>query len=372
MKIPPWLKILVILGSLFYSADAFAGYFWWQYSTNGFMNANRIPSGFTINYNYGYRPVTNQSHADTLVLFLPGTGVRTDSYTEFYQNAVNHGYFVMALDWINDHDSTPLCTSNASCEGLLYQQQVDGAANGFFDAYFGPSGSNPGQQDYNSITNRFGFFLKWLMATDASGASQWSQFCASFNANGVCTTPQFSKIIVAGHSQGGMIAWWILKNHGAKKGIALSAPSARMNTASVTPASSAWTPFTTNPSPGDAPYNMYLGAPTAAGRYRVFLNFFDPRYKPGVTVPGEPTSSNPNWVPNNGKNQPGNLVDMGKHETRISADTACDTTDWTQWVTVMDPGDPGSTHGSTAINGAGWDSSAPGFRACVWNFLLDQ
>lgn len=372
MKTLLWLKTLLLLGTLCYSANAFAGYFWWQDSTNGFMNPSLIPSSFTTNFNYGYRPVTNQSHADTLVVFLPGTGVRTDAYTDFYENAVNHGYFVMALDWINDHDSTPLCTSNAGCEGLLYQQQVDGVANGFFDAYFGPFGSNPGQQDYNSITSRFGHFLKWLIATDSSGAAQWSQFCSSFNAAGVCTTPRWSNIIVAGHSQGGMVAWWILKNHGAKKGIALSAPSARMNTASVTPASAAWTPFTTNPSPGDTPYNFYLGAPAAASRLRAFLNFYDPRYKPGVTLPGEPTSANPNWVPNKGKNQPANLVDMGLHETRVDPDTVCNTGNWTHWITAMEPADNGATHGSTAVNGDGWASSAPGFRLCVWNFLLEQ
>lgn len=354
------------------STNAFAGYYWWQYSTNGFMDASRIPSNFTINDNYGYRPVTNQSHADTLVVFLPGTGCRTDGYTEFYENAVNQGYFVMALDWINDHDSTPLCTSNASCAGLLAEQLVEGTSHGFLDTYFGAGGTNPGQQGYNSIKNRFGYFLKWLMATDASGAAQWSQFCSSFDASGVCTTPAWSKIIIAGHSQGGQLAWWILKNEDAKKGIALSSPSSRMNTANVSPASSSWTPFTTNPNPGDTAYNMLLGAPQAAGRLRVFLDFYDKRYKPGVTVAGEPTSANPNWVPNLGKNQPGNLVDMGKHETRIYPDTTCNTTSWTQWLTVMETGDNGSAHTATAMDGDGWDTTAPGFRECVWDYLLEQ
>src|SRR5262249_60932912 len=102
-----YLKLLLFLGTLFYSTHAFAGYYWWQYSTNGFMDASLIPSSFATNFNYGYRPVTNQSHADTLVLFFPGTGVRTDAYTDFYQNAVNEGFFIMALDWINEHDAAP-------------------------------------------------------------------------------------------------------------------------------------------------------------------------------------------------------------------------------------------------------------------------
>lgn len=360
------------------TAKAFAGYYWWKYSTNGFMNASYLPDDgtpdtqYALHYNYGYRPVTSQAHADTLVLFLPGVPARTDGYEQFYENAVNHGYFVMALDYINDHGVTELCTSNPGCAGQYAQQTVTGYPRGFFGKYFGSSGSNPGMAGYNSIVNRFGYYLKWLIQTDPSGAAQWRQFCSAFDNNGVCTSPVWSKIIVAAHSNGGALAWWIVKNLGAKKALLLAAPSARMNTANTSPASSAYTPYTTNPNPQDAAYDMYSNGGAAVSKVRAFLDFYDARYKPGVTVPGESTSTNPNWEPSKGKNQPGNLVDIGLTEHRIDADTECDTTGWGHWVTVMEPGDNGATHNAPASDGAGWPNTAPGFRACVWNYLLDN
>jgi hypothetical protein len=358
---------------------AVEGYFWWQYSTNGFMNAAYLPNdgtdatNYPVHYNYAYRPVSNVSHADTLVLFLPGAGARTDSYTQFYQEAVNRGFFVVGLDYINDHDLTGMCTSNVNCAGLMDEQVVMGTSHGFWDRYFGAGGLVPGKASYNSVVNRFGYFLKWIInSADPAGAAQWSQFCQTWNANGTCDTPAWSNIIIAGHSHGGAVSWWILKNKGAKKGIALSAPSARMNTALVTPVGSDFTPFTTNPNPSDAPYGVFDNGNQYAGKLRVFLDFYDWRYKPGVTVPGEPTSANPNWDPNEGKNQPGNLVDIGKHETRLWPTSICDTTNWTQWITAMEVGDNGATHGAPAANGDGWETSAPGFRSCVWDYLLEH
>ena len=375
-------RVSLLVGALLCaaSANAHAGYYWWKYSTNGFMNANWLPDNgtsgtqYALHYNYGYRPVTNQQHADTLVLFIPGEGSRTEGYEQFYENAVNHGYFVMGLDYINDHGVTDLCTSHTNCAGEYAQQTVMGNPNGFFGKYFGSGGQVPGMSGYNSIVNRFGYYLKWLVNTaDTAGAAQWRQFCTTWGSNGECDVPNWSKIVVVGHSNGGAIAWWIAKNKGAKKAVLLSAPSARMNTASLTDtAGPDWTPYSGNPNPGDTHYAMYDNAGTTPSRVRAFLNFFDWRYKPGVTIPGEPTSLNPNWQPNKGKNQPGNLVDIGKVATRIEPETVCDTTGWTQWVTVTSPGDNGSTHGSTASDGDGWPSTAPGFRSCVWNFLLDQ
>jgi hypothetical protein len=373
------LVFLVFFGLGLGSTKAFAGYYWWKYSTNGFMNANWLPDDgtpetqYALHYNYGYRPVTNQAHADTLVVFLPGVPARTDGYEDFYINAVNQGYFVMGLDYINDHGLTELCTSNLNCAGLYAQQTVMGNPNGFFRKYFDFGGQVPGMSGYNSITNRFGYWLKWLIATDPSGAAQWQQFCSAWGAVGECITPNWSKIIVASHSNGGALAWWILKNKGAKKAILLSAPSGRMNTANVTPASSEYTDFTTNPNPGDTHYAMYDNGTNYIGKVRAFLNFFDSRYKPGETVPGEPTSTNPNWVPNKGKNQPGNLVDLlGNIEKRVQPDSVCDTTGWTHWLTVTEPGDNGATHNSTASDGAGWPNTAPGWRECVWNFMLEH
>jgi len=376
------LAILMLLG--LGTAHAEVNYFcdgcyWWRYKAHGYLNESNLPydgsyeTDYAHHFSYGYRPVINRQPVDTLVLFFGGVPSRTEGYEAFYINAVNRGYFVMSLDYINDHGLTELCTSNRDCAGLYAEQTVMGVDHGFFARYFGSSGLTPGKAFNNSIVNRFGHWLKWLIDTDAAGAAQWRQFCSAFDANDICTQPKWSKIIVASHSNGGSLAWWIVKNLGAKKAILLSAPSARMNTANVTPASWEYTPFwLLNPDPSDDHYSMYDNPGTAAGKVRAFLNFHDSRYKPGDTDPSQHPSDNPNWVANEGKNQPGNLVDIGVAEHQMASTGMCNTMAWGPWITVRDSVVPtgGQAHESTAADGASLWSS--GFRTCVWNYLLDQ
>lgn len=375
MRTNALLKALLVLGIVGSSTHAFAGYYWWKYSTNGFMDPSKIPAGtasapdtqYQIHFNYAYRPVTNTSHADTLVVFLPGNSARTDGMTDFYEHAVNHGYYVVALDYINEVGTSTACTSNPACAGQLAKQTVDGTNYSFFTKYFGSGKPTAGQQAYNSVENRFAMFLRWLQNTADPGAG-WGKFCVTANP---CSGPDWSKIIIVGHSLGATNAWWILKNRGAKKGIALSGPSPRMNSSQVTPDACDITPYCLlNPNPSDTAYDMFDNAANYIGKFRVFLNFFDERYKPGVTY--ALPASNGTFQPGNGRNQPGNLVDMGMTETRISPTSICSSASWGTWITAMTNPDTGSAHSSTAANGADWGTTAPGFRECVWTHLLDH
>src|SRR6185503_7009756 len=162
------IPIAIVLFLALGSTPSHAGYYWWRYHAHGFLNANNLPddgtsdTDYAHHFSYGYRPVTNQEqHGDTLVLFLGGVPSRTESYESFYINAVDRGYFVMALDYINDHGLTQLCTSNRDCADEYAEQTVLGTDFGFFIRYFGAGGLVPGKVYQNSITNRFGHWLKW-------------------------------------------------------------------------------------------------------------------------------------------------------------------------------------------------------------------
>ncbi len=356
---------------------------------SAFLDTSKIAQGMntgddhrSVN-NVAYRPGTGDPNVHKLLVFFPGTPATPDQYTEFMLEAVAQGYSVIGLDYVNDASANGLCTCHNGCINALGQQLVLGTNNNFFDNMFGATGQAPDQVSYNSVDTRLSLLLDYLRVNDTAGA--WQDYCNLTNVapplsppDYRCTSPNWSTMLVAGHSQGGFVASWILKNTSAQKGLLFSSPNPYKNTASSAQLDTTWNSNASytgvcDATDDEAVFSMYDGS-YPAGRTRAFTSYYDDRYD-GI-----------NWVDHVGHDSTANLEAIGLHETQISPCTGTipAVSTWTKWVTAMDArnhtkltGSDG--HDSTVSNGngGGWCYAYPGvssndFRKQVWDAMLNQ
>lgn len=178
---------------------------------------------------YVSAPHASTDRFNILVLFLGGSLSSTSDYTGVSDEAAGLGYGVIDLDYPNNKVVGTTCSNDDACfrnfrgevnygKGVHYT-----ASSPAFDA--GSSAGNVGLSD--SIVNRFISLLDYLAYQTPSSQtipdpSFWSQFLITDSSspystqphtvtvNGTPTTipargvyPDWSKIIIAGHSQGG-------------------------------------------------------------------------------------------------------------------------------------------------------------------------
>jgi pimeloyl-ACP methyl ester carboxylesterase len=370
---------VVLLASMLASGKADASYQWWWSRTDHFLTASDVPtarskwvtiqtSDVTTTYestyqdapNYAYRPDANPKN--TLVLYLPGTGETTDTATEFMQEAVRQGYHVVGLDYIDGHLISDLCTCNASCFGDAYSQLVTGSEHNFYGLYFGANGTNPGSTFVNGVEFRLHAFLSHMDSVDPSGG--WSQYLDSTG------DPIWSKIIVSGHSQGGHLAAWIVKNLGAKKGLAFSSPSYTLNRDSSTEASTDYTFAKRTCSASETLPDALVGTPES--KMRIFLNEQDERwdYSPNDPDAASSEALNANYFLTQGAG-----LYLVSNQTSISGNSG----GMIYVVDAVQANGSVSAHGSTVINDP---NDAPGSaygptialatRIAVWDAMLEQ
>jgi hypothetical protein len=196
--------------------------------------------------NWIYAPPYNPLNPNpTLLLFLGGHGSNADSYTQFMRTAQAQGYYVIGLAYQNGESLQSMCGSFAGCyDEVLAQNVYLGTDNGFYSGLAGPP-TNYGISD-NSINHRLGNLLSQLQGAHIAGGFPWTQFY-NYSTHQVV----WSKIIVAGHSEGGATAAWITKNKPVIAGLSFEAPYSMLNakfnangTANGAPtASSDFTPY---------------------------------------------------------------------------------------------------------------------------------
>ncbi len=365
----------------------------WSLEPAGFgMDATKIPVGdngpktdHTKSPSVAYKPTGTVKSPTALLVFFAGVPGAPDQDSAFMKEAAARGYYTIGLDYINDAAAGDLCSCHEGCIDALGAQLVDGTPSGFFDKFFVANTPTANAQAYNSIDNRFGYFTQKLKKLDPTGP--WDKFCKTWDTadSTRCTVPDWSKIAVAGHSNGGYVATWIAKNKGAPKALLLSAPTPRFNmlTEPNHPTQGQDTAdYNSNPlytksvkcTAADKGDSLYTTAfPKAV--IRAFISFEDLRYKGG-----------PNFEKLKAHDIPGNLNDIGLKEHRVHACTVKHPTldpTW-QWITSMDTWDKNeehsgsSNHNSTANNNIGatwcnnygvtpWD-----FRTLVWDWMLDN
>ncbi len=127
-----------------------------------------------------------------LFLFLPGTGGQPDCCQYLLETAAQTGFLAVGLTYDNIEAVGEICDSNQVCYTVVRHDDFDGST---------PS-SYADITATDSIRSRLVDLLRYLTARHPSQG--WSRFLAG-------STPLWSKIVVAGHSQGGGDAAYIAK-----------------------------------------------------------------------------------------------------------------------------------------------------------------
>jgi hypothetical protein len=131
-----------------------------------------------------------------LFVFLPGTGATARDYRLILSQAARNGYHAMGIAYPNETAVATLCAGAASaCYGDVRLEIVTGQ----------PSSGVVTVDRANSIENRIVRLLGFMRATEPAG--NWGQFLIGD------TAVAWSKVSVAGHSQGGGHALFIAQRH---------------------------------------------------------------------------------------------------------------------------------------------------------------
>jgi len=141
-----------------------------------------------------------------LLLFLPGTGATTGDQEEFGRTAAGLGYHVVYLMYPNDvpaavcqDDEDEKCFEN-------FRREIIGG---------GDLDPRVTVDRANSIENRFVQLVRWLAANHANEG--WQKFLRDGGVD-------WSRVVIAGHSQGGGHAQLMAKDHAVARVVVLGSP----------------------------------------------------------------------------------------------------------------------------------------------------
>jgi hypothetical protein len=131
-----------------------------------------------------------------LFVFLPGTDAIAQHYQLILAHAARNGYHAIGLNYPNQASMATLCAGLPStCYGDARLELLTGQ----------PVSSALSVDRANSVDNRLIKLLRYMRATESAG--NWSQFLIGD------TAVAWSKVSIAGHSQGGGQALFIAQRH---------------------------------------------------------------------------------------------------------------------------------------------------------------
>ena len=143
-----------------------------------------------------------------LLLFLPATGAVPENYQDFLMTAYSSGYSVLGLDYWNRGKSVAsTCGANAECYTRLQQNRFNGTDPSRFSRV----------DAANSILHRLRAALDYLNHNNPHGG--WNRYLTE-GSQGI----RWSRIVLAGHSQGGGESAFISHFHGVKGVLMFSSP----------------------------------------------------------------------------------------------------------------------------------------------------
>jgi pimeloyl-ACP methyl ester carboxylesterase len=180
-----------------------------------------------------------------LYLFLPGTGAIPQYYRRVIQEAARAGYHAVGLSYPNADAVGVLCAGQgADCHGPAREEILTGA----------DASSVVAVTRSNSIENRLLKLVAFMQAIDPG--RNWSQFT-------VGGAIDWSRVSVAGHSQGGGHALYIARRHAVLRASAFASGG---DVAGSEPATWVTQPFATPASRiyGFISVNDELVSPTGA------------------------------------------------------------------------------------------------------------
>lgn len=156
----------------------------------------RITNANTAHY-VTYNPSIKQGK---LLVFLPGTGgIASKGPKDFFSVAVNQGYRVLNISYINDVAVAKICSGqtlgeNSKCTEEFREKRIFGNS----------SFSLIEDQNQDAIVNRLVKLLLYLSENDKDG--NWGFYLEN-------EAPKWNEIAVSGQSQGGGMAAFIAKRH---------------------------------------------------------------------------------------------------------------------------------------------------------------
>ncbi|MGE5352631.1 MAG: BPSS1187 family protein, partial [Acidobacteriota bacterium] len=177
----------IFYGILFLICFSFSIYAQTEYKIPPKTTDSAIDNWLEDNYVYINK---NMPQMGKLVLFLPGSGLNPSSYLLFLKAAANKGYNVTGLKYPNTFSLADLCSksTDSACYEKVRLEVLDGKDRTQL--------VNVSRQ--NSIENRLSKLLIYLKTNYPNDL--WNLY---LKPDG---TPEWSLIIVAGHSLGGGMA----------------------------------------------------------------------------------------------------------------------------------------------------------------------
>jgi pimeloyl-ACP methyl ester carboxylesterase len=141
-----------------------------------------------------------------LLIFLPGTGATTDDQEEFGRTAAGVGYHVIYLMYPNEIAAAVCQDDEDETTFEKFRREIIAGVD------LDPRVS---VDRVNSIEHRLEKLVRWLAANRA--AEGWGQFQAE---GGMV----WSKVVLAGHSQGGGHAQLLAKDHAVDRVVVMGSP----------------------------------------------------------------------------------------------------------------------------------------------------
>lgn len=133
--------------------------------------------------------------AGNILLFLSGTGGKPPGPVRFLNAAVERGYRVISLSYVDTPAVAQVCigealADNADCAMKFRERRIYGR----------PADAPIDDPPQDAILNRFGKLLQYLTVVDPQG--RWNQYLDG-------TTPNWDRVAIAGLSQGGGMAEFV-------------------------------------------------------------------------------------------------------------------------------------------------------------------
>jgi hypothetical protein len=202
--------------------------------TNAAITTN-LAAHFAVN------PAPQVPARGRLFVMLPGTGATAGVYREIVRTGAARGYHALGLTYPNDEAVGSLCSLSADpdCAGRVRREIITGEDTSTLVSV----------NTANAIIARLTALLQFLDRTFP--AEGWGQFLAGGQ-------PDWSRITVAGHSQGGGHAGYLAKLFALDRAVMFAAPG------------------DTGVAPGTAAQWVSLPNVTAASRQYGFIHTGDP------------------------------------------------------------------------------------------------
>ena len=176
------------------------------------------------NYEYAYYASPAVPRRNLLLINLPGSDEQCPGAGAFNNTAEKLGFDVICVNYSNLSEQIVMCQGDPACFGNVSQAKLDATGVCAAPGQSG-CGTDPktGQPYYlsnpaDAITQRISMMLQYLNTHGYNqNGTNWGNYLSG-------TTPLWQNIVLAGHSQGGVMSTFAAYENVVARAINLSAP----------------------------------------------------------------------------------------------------------------------------------------------------